>query len=245
MAVVSDASFTSGEGALVVVPTYNEADNVEPLVAAVRAAAPSASVLVVDDDSPDGTWRTVERLAAADPRVHVLRRRGRRGLGSAYVDGFRWGLERRYGAFVGMDADFSHDPALLPLFFGALGRGADVVVGSRNVAGGGVRGWGPGRLALSKGGSAYARAILGVPVRDLTTGYKAFSGRALEAIGLESLRSNGFAFQIETTYRALRRGLRVVEVPIVFVDRRSGKSKMSGAIFAEAVVGVWRMRFDR
>jgi dolichol-phosphate mannosyltransferase len=200
-------------------------------------------VLVVDDDSPDGTWRAAERLAADDPRVHVLRRRGRRGLGAAYVDGFGWGLGRGYGAFVGMDADFSHDPALLPRFFDALGRGADVVVGSRNVAGGGVRGWGPGRRLLSWGGSAYARAVLGVPVRDLTTGYKAFSRRALGAIGLESLRSNGFAFQIETTYRALRRGLRVVEIPIVFADRRVGRSKMNGAIFAEAVVRVWLMRF--
>jgi dolichol-phosphate mannosyltransferase len=239
---VTDAS---ARRPLIVVPTYNEVDNLAPFARAVLHAAPGATLLVVDDASPDGTGRLADKLAAIDPRLRVLHRPGKLGLGTAYVDGFRWGLERGYGLFFEMDADFSHDPAHLPRFFEAFARGADVVVGSRNVPGGGVRGWGPGRHLLSKGGSLYARAVLGAPVRDLTTGYKAYAREALEAIGLDSLRSNGFAFQIETTYRALRRGLRVVEVPITFVDRRVGRSKMNRAIVLEALAGVWRMRLDR
>jgi dolichol-phosphate mannosyltransferase len=236
------AEGVSARRPLIVVPTYNEAGNLEPLARAVFSAAPDATLLVVDDASPDGTGRLADRLAEGEPRLRVLHRRGKLGLGTAYVEGFRWGLERGYDLFFEMDADFSHDPAHLPRFFEAFARGAHVVVGSRNVPGGGVRGWGPGRLLLSKGGSLYARAVLGAPVRDMTTGYKAYAREALAAIDLDSLRSNGFAFQIETTYRALRHGLRVVEVPITFVDRRVGHSKMSGAIFLEALTGVWRMR---
>jgi dolichol-phosphate mannosyltransferase len=174
----------------------------------------------------------------------VLHRAGKLGLGTAYLDGFRRALEGGYDVAFEMDADLSHDPCYLPAFLGAIAGGADVVLGSRNVRGGGVEGWGLGRHALSKGGSLYARAILGVGIRDLTTGYKAFTRRALEAIDLGSVRSNGYAFQIETTYRALCKGLRVVEVPIVFVDRRAGRSKMSRRIFAEAIVEVWRLRVD-
>lgn len=229
---------------LVVTPTYNECDNLPAFVAAVFAVLPEADVLVVDDASPDGTGEVADRLAKADKRISVLHRPGKLGLGTAYVDGFSRALEAGYDVVIEMDADLSHDPRYLPLFLEALGAGADVVVGSRNVPGGGVEGWGLGRHVLSKGGSLYARTILGVRVFDLTTGYKAYTRRALLAMDLGSLRSNGYSFQIETTYRALRKGLRVTEVPIVFVDRRVGHSKMSRRIFAEAVVEVWRLRLD-
>ena len=229
---------------LIVTPTYNERDNLERFVASVRAAAPEADVLVVDDASPDGTGDIADALAARDPRVRVLHRAGKLGLGTAYVDAFRRGLDEGYERFFEMDADLSHDPRHLPAFFEALDAGAEVVVGSRNIPGGRVEGWGPGRHVLSKGGSLYSRVILGTPVRDLTTGYKAFTRRALESIDLASIHSNGYSFQIEMTFRALRRGLRVVEVPIVFVDRTAGRSKMSRRIFAEAIGVVWRLRWE-
>lgn len=229
---------------LVVTPTYDERDNVELFVAAVLEVLPGATVLVVDDASPDGTGEVADRLAAADARVHVMHRPGKLGLGTAYGDAFRWALARDFDVVFEMDADLSHDPGHLPEMLRAIDAGADVVLGSRSVPGGGVEGWGPGRHLLSKGGSLYARRILGVPIRDMTTGFKAFTRRALEAIDPATLRSNGYAFQIETTYRALRKGLCVVEVPIVFVDRRAGRSKMSRRIFAEAVVEVWRLRLD-
>jgi dolichol-phosphate mannosyltransferase len=236
------AADPSGEGCLIVVPTYDERDNLPQLVDRVLRVAPAAHLLVVDDASPDGTGELAERLAAEDRRVHVLHRPGKLGLGTAYVQGFRWGLERGYRRFFEIDADLSHDPAVLPRFFETLDAGADVVVGSRNVPGGGVEGWGLGRHLLSKGGSLYSRVILGVPVRDLTTGFKGFTRRALETIDLASVRSNGYSFQIEMTYRALRRGLRVTEVPITFVDRRVGQSKMSRRIFVEAIGIVWKLR---
>lgn len=227
---------------LVVVPTFNEADNIEPLLARVRVALPSAHVLVVDDRSPDGTAAIARELAQRDPRLHVLEREAKLGLGSAYVAGFAWGLERDYERFFEIDADLSHDPADLPAFVAALDAGADVVVGSRRVDGGAVRGWGPLRHALSRGGSWYSRRLLGAPVRDMTSGYKAYSRRALEQIDIRRVRSNGYAFQIETTHRALCRGLKVREIPIVFVDRRAGHSKMSLREVWEAVCSVWRMR---
>ncbi len=229
---------------LVVTPTYNERDNLEELVSSLHAALPEAHLLVVDDASPDGTGALGDEIAARDPRVQILHRPGKLGLGTAYVEGFRRALDGGYDVACEMDADLSHDPRHLPALLDALACGADVALGSRSVPGGGVEGWGLGRHALSKGGSLFARAILGVGVRDLTTGYKAYTRRALEAIDLASVRSNGYAFQIETTYRALRKGLRVVEVPIVFVDRRAGRSKMSRRIFAEAIVEVWRLRAD-
>ncbi|MDI1484590.1 polyprenol monophosphomannose synthase [Polyangium sp. y55x31] len=229
---------------LVVTPTYNERDNLPRFVRSVLEVVPAAHVLVVDDASPDGTGAVADEFAAEDPRTSVLHRPGKLGLGTAYVDGFRRALDLGYDVVVEMDADLSHDPKYLPAFLQAIEEGADVVLGSRNVPGGGVVGWGPGRHVLSKGGSLYARSILGVPIRDLTTGFKAFTRRALLAIDIETLRSNGYSFQIETTYRALRKNLRVTEVPIVFVDRRAGHSKMSRSIFAEAVVEVWRLRFD-
>lgn len=230
--------------ALIITPTYNERDNLSAFVEAVFEVVPEAHVLVVDDASPDGTGELADAMAARDPRVHVLHRPGKLGLGTAYVDGFRFALERGYDVAFEMDADLSHDPRYVPEMLRALEGGADVVLGSRNVHGGGVLGWGLGRHILSKGGSLYARVILGVGIHDLTTGYKAYTRRALRALDLDRVRSNGYAFQIETTYRALRKGLRVEEVPIVFVDRRAGRSKMSRRIFAEAVVEVWRLRFD-
>ncbi len=233
---------------LIVTPTYNERDNLTEFVGAVHAVAPGAHVLVVDDASPDGTGALGDALAAADAplggRLAVLHRPGKLGLGTAYVDGFRHALARGYDVIVEMDADLSHDPAYIPRFLEAIAAGADVVIGSRSVPGGGVEGWGLGRHLLSKGGSLYARTILGVGVRDLTTGFKAYTRRALAAIDPETLRSNGYSFQIETTYRALRKGMRVVEVPIVFVDRRAGRSKMSRRIFVEAIGEVWKLRLD-
>lgn len=234
----------SSPRALVITPTYNERANLEAFLAAVHGVAPEVDVLVVDDASPDGTGALADAIAARDPRVSVLHRPGKLGLGTAYLDGFRQGLARGYERFFEMDTDLSHDPRYLPDFFRALDAGADVVVGSRNVPGGSVEGWGLGRHVLSKGGSLYSRTILGVSVQDLTTGYKGFTRRALEAIDLAAVESNGYAFQIELTYRALRRGLRVVETPIVFVDRRAGQSKMSRRIFAEAIGMVWKLRLD-
>jgi dolichol-phosphate mannosyltransferase len=229
---------------LIITPTYDERDNLERFVRRTLEVVPEAHVLVVDDASPDGTGALADAIARRDRRVQVLHRPGKLGLGSAYLEGFGRALAGGYEVTVEMDADLSHDPAYLPAFLEAIDRGADLVVGSRNMPGGGVEGWGLGRHVLSKGGSLYARAILGVGVRDLTTGYKAYTRRALEALDLAAIRSNGYAFQIETTYRALRKGLRVVEVPIVFVDRTVGRSKMSRRIFAEAVVEVWRLRRD-
>lgn len=230
--------------ALIVTPTYNERANLERFIASVRAAAPEADLLIVDDASPDGTGELADEIAARDPKVRVMHRPGKLGLGTAYVEAFTKGLEEGYDFFFEMDADGSHDPRHLADFFRELHAGADVVVGSRNIPGGGVEGWGLGRHVLSKGGSLYSRVILGVPVRDLTTGYKAFTRRALEAIGLSDIRSNGYSFQIEMTFRALKRGLSVVEVPIVFVDRTVGQSKMSRRIFLEAVGVVWRLRLE-
>lgn len=233
-----------GSKMLIVTPTYNERSNLERFVAGVRAAVPEADLLVVDDASPDGTGELADQIAARDPHVRVLHRAGKLGLGTAYLEAFQRGLAQGYERFFEMDADLSHDPKYLADFVRALDDGADVVVGSRNIPGGGVEGWGLGRHVLSKGGSLYSRTILGVPVRDLTTGYKAFTRRALEAIGLEKVRSNGYSFQIEMTYRALRCGMKVVEVPIVFVDRTAGHSKMSRRIFVEAIGVVWRLRAE-
>lgn len=227
---------------LVVTPTYNERDNLERFVGVVHDALPEAHVLVVDDASPDGTGAIADRLAGRDPRVSVLHRSGKLGIGSAYVAGFRHGLREGYDLLVQMDTDLSHDPRDLPRLLAAIEGGADVAIGSRNVPGGGVEGWGPGRHLLSKGGSIYSRAILGLPIRDLTAGYKLWRREVLEAIDLEGVRSEGYSFQIETTYRAVQRGFRVTEVPITFVDRKAGQSKMSRKIFMEAIGMVWKLR---
>jgi dolichol-phosphate mannosyltransferase len=229
---------------LVVTPTYNEADNLEAFVRAVHAAMPGAHVLVVDDGSPDGTGRIADQLAGSDARVRVLHRGAKLGIGSAYLDGFRLGLKEGYELFAQMDTDLSHDPAYLPAMVAAVDEGADVVLGSRNIRGGGVRGWGVGRHVMSKGGSLYSRSILGLPHRDLTSGYKVFRRAVLEEIDLGAVRSEGYSFQIEMTWRAVQAGFRVVEVPILFVDRRAGRSKMSRKIFLEAVGMVWKLRLD-
>jgi dolichol-phosphate mannosyltransferase len=229
---------------LIVSPTYNEAENLPRFAEAVRGALPHADLLVVDDNSPDGTGQIADALAAADPHIRVMHRPGKRGLGTAYIEAFAAGLAQGYDRFFEMDADLSHDVRHLADFERALDEGYDVVIGSRNVPGGGVRGWGLLRHFVSKGGSLYARSILALPVRDLTSGYKAFSRRALLAIDFESVRSNGYSFQIEMTFRATRKGMKVREVPIVFVDRTLGRSKMSRKIFLEAVGMVWKLRAD-
>ena len=234
----------AGDGLLLVVPTYMEATNLPGLLEATFAAVPRAHVLIVDDASPDGTGAMAEAMSRRNPSVHVVHRAGKLGLGTAYVEGFAWALARGYALVGEMDADLSHDPRDVPRLLRAIRAGADVAVGSRNVPGGGILGWGLGRHVLSKGGSLYARLVLGAPVRDMTTGFKIYTREVLQAISPSTLRSNGYAFQIETTYRALLAGARVEEVPIVFVDRRAGSSKMDRRIFVEAVWSVWRMRLQ-
>jgi len=226
----------------VVLPTYNEADNLERLIEAVLDAAPDvAGILVVDDDSPDGTGRIADRLAAADSRIEVLHRPSKEGLGPAYVAGFRQALDEGADLIVQMDVDFSHDPTDVPRLLAAMAD-ADLALGSRYVAGGGVGEWGRVRRAISRSGSVYARLWLGIGVRDLTGGFKCYRRQVLEAIRPESVGALGYAFQVETTYRAELAGFRIVEVPIVFSDRRVGESKMSRSIVAEAAVRVPLMR---
>jgi dolichol-phosphate mannosyltransferase len=224
--------------AWLVLPTYNEAENLEPLVAAARAKLPpSAQVLIVDDSSPDGTGEIADRLAERQENVQVLHRARKEGLGPAYIAGFRRALAGGAGLVLEMDSDFSHDPAYLPRLLEEARR-ADVVLGSRYVPGGGVSDWGPLRRAVSRGGSTYARLVLGVDVRDLTGGFKCFRREVLEAIDLDQITARGYAFQVEMTYRAIRLGFKVVEVPIVFRERRVGTSKMDLGIAVEAV---WRL----
>jgi dolichol-phosphate mannosyltransferase len=227
--------------AWVVIPTYNEAENLPALVAAVRVAVPG-SILVVDDNSPDGTGDIADRLAAAHAGVHVLHRPAKAGLAAAYVAGFRVALAAGADYVLEMDADFSHDPADLPRLLEAAQAGADVVLGSRYVAGGGVDGWSVDRQILSRAGGFYARVLLGSSVRDLTGGFKCFRADALRTIGLDDLTADGYAFQVEATFRAERAGLRIEEVPIVFRERQAGRSKMSPAIAAEAIWRIPEMR---
>ena len=230
---------------LIVVPTYNEKENVRSVAEQFLAALPGCELLFVDDNSPDGTGQIIDEMAAANPRIHVMHRAGKLGLGTAYVEGFGWGLARGYEYLFEMDADGSHDPKYLPQMLALAVDGADLVVGSRNVPGGGVEGWGIGRNIISKGGSLYARTILGIDVRDVTAGFVCWRRAALEAIELSTITSNGYSFQIEMKYRAVKKGLRLVETPIVFIDRRVGQSKMSRAIVAEALLKVWAIRFRR
>ena len=227
---------TSPGGLLVITPTLDERRGVVAFAAAVLASQPTAHLLFVDDASPDGTGELLDQLAVADPRVQVIHRSGERGLGASYVDGFLWAIPRGYASVVTMDADLSHDPADIARLQAAIAAGADIAIGSRNVPGGRVEGWGLGRHLLSKGGSAYARTLLGMPVRDVTSGFKLYTRRALVTLDPTTLRSNGYAFQIETLFRARERGLSLREVPIVFTDRRVGESKMSARIFLEAVL---------
>jgi dolichol-phosphate mannosyltransferase len=231
--------------AWVILPTYNEAGNLERIVGAVLEQLPdSGKVLVVDDNSPDGTGEIADQLATENDRIRVLHRERKEGLGPAYLAGFRVALDADAQRIIEMDADFSHDPSYLPGLIAAT-ENADLAIGSRYVPGGGVTDWGPLRRLISQGGSVYARLALRVPVRDLTGGFKCFRPEVLEAIDLDSIEARGYAFQVETTYRALKMGFRVVELPIVFRDRREGSSKMSKSIVAEAIWRVPAMRFRR
>ena len=231
--------------AWLVLPTYEEAENLEPFVAAVLPMLPDdARVLIVDDNSPDGTGKIARRLEAENERVRFLHREHKEGLGPAYIAGFREALAEGAALVLEMDADFSHDPAYLPRLLEAAKR-ADLVIGSRYVEGGGISDWGPVRRLISRGGSIYARFILGVEVRDLTGGFKCFRREVLEAIDLDTVDARGYAFQVEVTYRALRAGFRVIEVPIIFRDREVGSSKMDSSIVLEAIWRVPRMRFGR
>ncbi len=228
--------------ALIVVPTYNELGNVEIIAQRFLDGLPGVELLFVDDNSPDGTGQLLDKIAAREPRIHVMHRAGKLGLGTAYVQGFTWGMERGFEYLFEMDADGSHDPKYLPTMLALAEDGADVVVGSRYVPGGGTVNWGIGRKIISRGGGLYARTVLGVDTRDLTAGFMCWRRTALEAINLASVTSNGYSFQIEMKYRAINQGLRLVETPIVFEDRRVGQSKMSKAIFVEAMAKVWKLR---
>jgi dolichol-phosphate mannosyltransferase len=233
------------DGVWVILPTYNEAENLGRIVAAIlEQLSESGRVLVVDDNSPDGTGEIADRLAEGHERIAVLHRAVKEGLGPAYLAGFRVALDAGAERIVEMDADFSHEPAYLPQLIEAT-ESADLAIGSRYVPGGGVTDWGPLRRFISRGGSTYARLALGVPIRDLTGGFKCFRRIVLETIELETIQARGYAFQVETTYRAIKAGFRVVEVPIVFKDRADGKSKMSKTIVAEAIWRVPAMRFRR
>lgn len=243
---------------LIVIPTYNEAENIAPLIKAVLSTSSEAGqlgqatgqteILVVDDGSPDGTGTLVDEISKTEPRVHCMHRQKKMGLGTAYVAGFKWGLERGFDALIEMDADFSHDPKYLPNMLGLLEKN-DVVIGSRYVEGGGTRNWGLGRRILSKGGSFYARTILGVTLRDMTGGFNGWRRRVVEKVHMETLKSDGYSFQIELKYRAAclakTQGYKIVEFPIIFEDRKVGKSKMNRKIVLEALGRVWEFRCNR
>jgi dolichol-phosphate mannosyltransferase len=242
-------STAAGPRVLVIVPTYDERESLPITLGRIRAAVPSVDVLVADDASPDGTGELADQWAARDDHVHVLHRPGKAGLGAAYIDGFRWGLAHGYDVLVEMDADGSHQPEQLPSLLERIGDGADLVLGSRWVPGGSVVNWPRHREVLSRGGNLYARLALGVPLRDATGGYRAFRATALEKIGMDGVESQGYCFQVDLAWRAVQARLRVDEVPITFVERELGASKMSQAIVAEALLRVtqWgvRKRWDQ
>jgi dolichol-phosphate mannosyltransferase len=231
------------ERSLVIIPTYNERENITKIIPAVLAQDENLDVLIVDDGSPDGTGAIVDQVAAENPRVHALHRSGKLGLGTAYVAGFKWALDHDYEFIFEMDADFSHNPEVIPRFLAAI-QNADLVLGSRYQNGQiNVVNWPMSRLFLSYSANIYARRVTGLQVFDATGGFKCFRRRVLEAIDLDDVRSNGYAFQIEMTFRAWKKGFRIMEIPIVFVDRTEGTSKMSKKIVREAVWMVWRLRW--
>ena len=239
------AEALAGAGAWVVLPTYNELENLPGISAAILASLPGATLLIVDDSSPDGTGELADRLAAAEPRVRVRHRPGKEGLGRAYLDGFRDALAAGATTVIQMDADWSHDPAALPSLLAPIGDGrADLVIGSRYVTDGSVEDWGLVRRIISRGGSVFARVVLGLTPHDLTGGFKAWRATTLGSLSFDGIRAGGYVFQIEMTYRASRLGARVVEVPITFRDRRVGASKMSRRIVFEALFVVLSLRFD-
>jgi dolichol-phosphate mannosyltransferase len=225
------------ERVLVVLPTFNEADSLRGIVSRIRSAVPDAAILIVDDNSPDGTGVIADEVAASDAQVHVMHRRGKEGLGVAYLAGFAWALQSGYDVIVQMDADGSHQPTQLPQLLEALGD-ADVVIGSRWVAGGGTQNWSRAREVLSRGGNAYTRLMLNIPIRDATGGFRAFRADTLRTLDLDEVASQGYCFQVDLAWRAAQRGLRVREVPITFVERETGESKMSRKIVLEAL---WRV----
>ncbi|MES4903640.1 MULTISPECIES: polyprenol monophosphomannose synthase [unclassified Streptomyces] len=222
---------------LVIIPTYNEAENIGPIVARVRESVPEAHVLVADDNSPDGTGKVADEIAVEDDHVRVLHRKGKEGLGAAYLAGFRWGIEHGYGVLVEMDADGSHQPEELPRLLTAL-KGADLVIGSRWVPGGRIVNWPKRREYLSRGASTYSRILLDVPIRDVTAGFRAFRKETLEGLGMDAVASQGYCFQIDMAWRAVKAGFHVIEVPVTFVERERGDSKMSRDIVTEAF---WRV----
>src|SRR5437660_4531787 len=227
---------------LIIIPTYNEFDNLRPLLQEIFSFAPAADVLIVDDNSPDGTGKLADQIHIENPQVDVLHRAGKLGLGTAYIAGFKYAVEHGYDAAFEMDADFSHDPRYLPDFLQAI-ENADLVIGSRYVPGGNTPNWSLLRRFISGGGNLFARFMLGIPVRDCTAGFRCYRRKVLESIDLDSIQSQGYAFQVELAYRTTRQGFKVVETPIVFMDRRVGKSKMSHKIFVEGFLWVLRTRF--
>jgi dolichol-phosphate mannosyltransferase len=236
---------TTGAGTWIVLPTYNEADNLPAIATAILDARPEATLLVVDDNSPDGTGRVADDLAAGDPRVRVRHRPAKQGLGRAYLDGFRVALDGGASIVVQMDADWSHDPAALPSLVAPVERDeADLVIGSRYVRGGGVVDWGVMRRVISRGGSFFARTVLALGPHDLTGGFKAWRASTLAALPFDGIHAGGYVFQIEMTFQASRAGARVREIPITFRDRRVGESKMSRRIVVEALLVVVKLRWD-
>src|SRR5947209_5633871 len=229
---------------IIIIPTYNEIDNVRPLLQEIFLHAPDTDVLIVDDNSPDGTGKLADEIHDEDSRVKVMHRAEKAGLGKAYIAGFKYAIEHGYDAAFEMDADFSHDPRYLPDFLRAI-ENADLVIGSRYVAGGGTPNWSPVRRFISGGGNIFARFMLGIPVHDCTAGYRCYRREVLESIDLDTVQSQGYAFQIEMAYRVLQKGFKIVETPIVFLDRRVGKSKMSRQIVIEGFTYVLRTRFSR
>ncbi len=229
------------ESMLVIVPTYNEAENLEKLSGQILAQDPRIQVLVVDDNSPDGTGRIADALSAAEPRIHVIHREGKLGLGTAYVAGFKWAIGQGMDYVCEMDADFSHDPGVLKDFLATIPE-VDLVIGSRYITGVNVVNWPLSRLLLSYGASLYTRIITGMPVKDPTGGFKCFRRSTLEALDLDAIHSGGYSFQIEVNFKVWRKGLRIREIPIIFVDRAEGSSKMSKAIVREAIWMVWKLK---
>ena len=226
---------------LIIIPTYNEAENLSPLLQAIFSYAPLTDVLIVDDHSPDGTGEMADNFQKKDARVHVLHRAGKLGLGTAYLAGFKYALAHGYEAALEMDADFSHDPRYLPDFLRTI-KDADVVIGSRYIVGGDTPNWSILRRLISGSGNVFARLMLGIPICDCTSGFRCYRRRVLESIDLDAVQSHGYAFQVELTYRVMMQGFQMVETPIVFMDRRCGKSKMSRAIILEALTYVLRTR---
>lgn len=229
---------------LLIIPTYNEIENLRPLLDQVGGYAPETDILIVDDHSPDGTGALADQLQQENARVHVLHRPGKLGLGTAYLAGFQYALQHGYEAAFEMDADFSHDPRYLPAFYQAIEQ-ADVVIGSRYIAGGDTPNWSLLRRLISGGGNIFARVLLGLPVHDCTAGYRLYRRRVLEGLDLQTVQSQGYAFQIEMAYRAVQQGFTIVETPIVFLDRRVGKSKMSRKIVLEGFTYVLKTRFSK